>query len=401
MSLDKQGWSRRSFLKVAGMTGVGFTVTSANDLLAVSSEQKTIPKRFFGKTGINVPILSFGGSLDTSMSTLVLKQAFKYGVTYWDTAHTYMGGRSEKGIGKYLEKYPADRKEIFLVTKTKAWTIKGMSKDLDQSLERMKTDYIDLYFVHSVKRTGELGKNTRAWAERMKSRGKIRLFGFSTHSNMETCMAAASKLGWIDGIMMSYNYRLMHTDTMKRTVDACVEAGIGLTAMKTQGGGQIKTSTETEMQLAGRFLEKGFTDAQARLKAVWENSNIASICSEMPNITLLLSNVAAALDRTTLSAAEIEMLRRYAEETRSDYCAGCADICESAVEGDIPICEVMRCLMYARGYGSLRRASTLFQEIPPDIRNKIAFCDYSSAEQKCPQNMAVGRLMREAVVELS
>ena len=99
---------------------------------------------------------------------------------------------------------------------------------------------------------------------------------------MENCLLGASKLGWIDCIMMEYNYRLMHTDRMQRAVAACVEAGVGLTAMKIQGGGSIKTNSETELKMAGRFLAKGFTDAQAKLMAVWENPHIASICSEMP-----------------------------------------------------------------------------------------------------------------------
>ena len=117
--------------------------------------------RPFGKTGIHVPILAFGGSLDTSLSLLVLRQAFKWGVTYWDTANTYMGGKSEKGIGKYLEKYSEDRKRIFLVTKSHAWTLSGMSLDLDVSLERMKTDYIDLFFLHSVRNISDLDDKTK------------------------------------------------------------------------------------------------------------------------------------------------------------------------------------------------------------------------------------------------
>ena len=100
----------------------------------------------------------------------------------------------------------------------------------------------------------------------------------------------------------------MHTEDMKRAVAACTEAGIGLTAMKTQGGGQIKTNTPSELQMAGRFLSKGFTDAQAKLKAVWSNPAISSICSEMPNMTILKANVAAALDRTTLSHRDMELL---------------------------------------------------------------------------------------------
>jgi predicted aldo/keto reductase-like oxidoreductase len=159
----------------------------------------------------------------------------------------------------------------------------------------MKTDDIDLFFIHSVWRVDELDNQTKSWAKKAKAAGKIRLFGFSTHSNMQECLLEGAKLGWIDGIMMTYNYRLMHTDDMRRAVDACVKAGIGMTAMKTQGGGQVRSDSETELDLAGRFLQKGFTDAQAKLKAVWQNQNIASICSEMPNMTILMANAAAAI----------------------------------------------------------------------------------------------------------
>ena len=392
--------SRRGFLKTATVAGAASIIGTRGDPAAASRPQATTPIRPFGKTGIDVPILSFGGSLNTSLSTLLLKQAVKWGVTYWDTAHSYMGGRSEKGMGKYFEKYPADRKRIFLVTKSHAWNTKGMSDDLNQSLERMQTDYIDLYFMHSVSSSSELTADKKAWAEKKKAEGKIRLFGFSTHSNMEACMLAAAELGWIDGIMMRYNYRLMHTDDMRRAIDACSLAGIGLTAMKTQGGGQVKTDTESELKLAGRFMKKGFTDAQAKLKAVWEHPNIASICTEMPNMTQLMSNVAAAANRSKLSARELDLLRQYAYETRSDYCKGCTAICQSVVDGDIPIGDVMRYLMYARSYGDRHRGRMQFQKIPLRIRRQMGGVDYSPAEQRCPQKMAIGSLMRDALKEL-
>ncbi len=335
------------------------------------------------------------------MSLLLLRQAFKWGVTYWDTANSYMGGKSEKGIGKYMEKYPENRKRIFLVTKSHAWTLKGLSRDLDLSLERMKTDYIDLFFVHSVRSASDLDDKTKVWAEKKKAQGKIRFFGFSTHRNMEACMLGASKLGWIDGIMMRYNYRKMHTDEMKRAVEACTKAGIGLTAMKTQGGGQVNTESDTELKLAGRFLQKGFTDAQAKLKAVWDNPDISSICSEMPNMTILMSNVAAAMDRTKLSIRDMGLLQQYAQETHSHYCAGCANICESCIQGNVPVSDVMRCLMYARSYGNLQRGKIRFHKIPVITRRQMKLADYSLAEQRCPQQMPIGKLMREAVKELS
>lgn len=401
MLKEKNKLSRRDFLKAAGAVSVGSILTGFDPLTEASEGSQKVPARPFGKTGINVPILAFGGSLDTSMSLLVLRQAFNWGVTYWDTANTYMGGKSETGIGKYFEKYPEDRKRIFLVTKSHAWTLNGLSRDLDLSLERMRTDYIDLFFIHSVRSINDLDDETKKWADKKKSQGKIRFFGFSTHSNMEACMLGASKLDWVDGIMMRYNFRLMHTDEMKRAVEACTKAGIGLTAMKTQGGGQVNTSSDTELKLAGRFLQKGFTDAQSKLKAVWDNPNISSICSEMPNMTILMSNVAAALDKTKLSTLDMELLRQYARESRSHYCAGCADICESSIQGNVPISDVMRCLMYARSYGNPQRAKIRFQKLPEITRRQITLTDYSLAEQRCPQKMAISKLMKEAVDELS
>lgn len=396
--------SRRNFLKAAGAAGLSTLIASPSIRHAAAAAPDgdvAIPRRPFGRTGVDVPILSLGGMFDIPNNQLLLRQAVRWGVTYWDTANSYGGGRSERGIGKYFSRFPEDRKKIFLVSKTGAWTIGGMSDDLDESLERLQTDYIDLLFVHGISSIREMNDDVRAWGEKAKAEGKIRFFGFSTHSNMAQCLLDASRLGWIDGIMMTYNYRLMHDDAMRAAVEACTRAGIGLTAMKTQGGGPVRTNSESEMDLAGKFLQKGYTDGQAKLKAVWEEPQIASICSQMPNLTLLMSNVAAAVDRTRLSAVERGLLQRHARQTRSAYCAGCRSLCEDAVAGEAPIGDVMRCLMYSRSYGEPERARAEFRSLPEDARRRLNALDYNEAERRCPQGLAIGRLMREAVEELA
>ena len=401
MTQQHSGFTRRAFLKAACASGAA-SVLPFKNLPAIASEQAVVvPTRPFGKTGIEVPILGFGTSLHVAFSHLLLRQAVKWGVTYWDTANTYMGGNSEKAVGKYFAKYPEDRKKVFLVTKSHAWDTDGLTRDLNVSLERMQTDYIDLYFAHGIWGIDKLDAQTKRWAQKVKSEGRIRFFGFSTHSNMAECLLGAAGLGWIDGIMMTYNYRLMHSDEMRRAVDACARAGIGLTAMKTQGGGQVQTDSATELELAGRFLQKGFTDGQAKLKAVWQNSQIASICSEMPNMTLLMSNVAAAVNKIKLSSRDRQILQEYAQETLSNYCAGCRHICESAVTGEVVIGDVMRYLMYARSYGDHKKASDHFKKIPHKIRKQMPHLDYAAAERKCPRKMAIGKLMQAAVEELS
>ncbi len=121
----------------------------------------------------------------------------------------------------------------------------------------------------------------------------------------------------------------------------------------------------------------------------------------MPNMTILMSNVAAALDKTELSTLDNALLRQYARETQSTYCAGCAAICESAVEEDIPIGDVMRYLMYARSYDNTCRACSRFRKIPAAIRARMATADYSAAEQRCPRKITIGHLMQVAMKELA
>jgi len=398
MSKKQSGFSRRDFLRTAGAATAGSFLNARETLAKISgtsgSELAVVPTRLFGKTGAQVSILGLGGMFDIPSNQLVLRQALKWGVTYWDTADCYEGGRSERGIGSFFAKYPEARSKVFLVSKSDSRDPSGMTRLLDRSLERMKTDYIDLYFVHGISGIDELNKSTRAWAQKAKAEGKIKFFGFSSHSNMEECMLEAAKLGWIDGIMMTYNYRIMHKTEMKEAVAACKEAGIGLTAMKTQGGWSFGSSSAAK--LVDTFIEKGFTDAQAKLKAVWTNPNIASICSQMPNITILMSNVAAGMDKTKLSAGDLHLLEHYARETAANYCAGCSNICEKALGGAVPVAKVMRYLMYYESYGDRYRARSLYGQFSPEVRARIVSLDYSLAERRCPQGMAIGSLMKRA-----
>jgi predicted aldo/keto reductase-like oxidoreductase len=400
MSYEKD-CSRREFLKTTGTAGLGLIAASALPESLGAQTAVQVPTRPFGRTGVNVAILSLGGMFDIPNNQLMMRQAVKWGVTYWDTANSYEGGNSELGIGKYFAKYPEDRKSIFLVTKSTAWTLKGMGEHLNLSLERMRTDYIDLFFVHAIRSISKMDKEIQKWGEKAKAEGKIRFFGFSTHSNMEDCLLGAAPLGWIDGIMMTYNYRLMHTDAMSRAVDACAKAGIGLTAMKTQGGGQVLTSSNEEIKRGGRFVQGGFTQGQAKLKAVWENPQIASICSQMPSLALLSENTAAAVNRTKLSSMDREALDRLAQAGSAGYCAGCTRFCEPALAAAVPVGRVMRYLMYARSYGNRDFARSRFQALPAEARAAMARLDYTAAEARCPQKMPIGRLMREASIELA
>jgi len=372
-----------------------------------------VPKRKLGKTGVEVPCLALGALFNLVENQIILEKCFQLGVHYWDTAPDYAGQNSERGIGKFISKHPQTRKKLFLVTKASdAVTVADAEKALQASLKRMNTKYIDLYYImdrmagpgyvgHGLSDPAKLTDDLREWVKSAKKRKLIRFFGFSTHKNMAKCLAAAAKLGWIDVAMTTYSFRIMQDPELQASIEAAHKAGIGLIAMKTQGRPQEKIETEKDKKLAEHFLQRGFTEGQAKIKAVLQDERFSSACVGMENVGILTENVAATLDKTELTAADMAVFKEYAEATCSGYCAGCADICESALP-DVPyVSDIMRYLMYYNSYGQQQRARELFARIPRNLRNRLLSMDFSLAEARCPQRLPIRELVAEAVSKLA
>ena len=408
---------RRNFLKAMGAAGLGSVVTSAeikagpNEPAAPQKTQETefphVPKRKLGKTGIEVPCLAVGTMFDVGENQIVLIKALQWGVSYWDSAYGYSGGNSELGIGKFISRNPEMRKDLFITSKasnakkepTPQAVVNKAEELLQASLKRMNTNYIDLYHgVHGLSDPAQLNDELRQWVEDAKKRKLIRFFGFSTHRNMAQCLEAAAKLDWIDAVMTSYNFRLMQDAELQVAVDACHKAGIGVIAMKTQAK---EIQTEDDKKLTEHFLKKGFTKGQAKLKAVLEDKRITTACVGRDNIAHLTLNIAAALDKTEITQADMKVFRQYANATCTGYCAGCADICDSALPDTPYVSDIMRYLMYFNSYGDKQHARELFAQIPRKVRDKLLAVDYSAAEARCPQRIPIASAVAEAVRKLA
>jgi predicted aldo/keto reductase-like oxidoreductase len=297
---------------------------------------------------------------------------------------------------------------LFIVSKaSRARTVAEVEERLATSLERMNIAYIDLYYApHGADDPAQFTDELKQWAESAKKRKLIRFFGFSTHSNMAKCLAAAAKLGWIDVIMPRFNFRVMQDPQMQTAMDACHKANIGLVAMKTTGKTTIKRfrkeiETEAEKKMVAHFLQRGFTPEQAAIRLVLADERVSSAPVQMENTAILTQNVAAVLDKTELTQADREVFKEYAEATCSGYCAGCAYICDSALADAPYISDIMRYLMYYNSYGERHAARELFAQIPGSVRDKLLNMDYSLAEARCPQHLPIGELIAEAVSKLA
>lgn len=129
--------------------------TSQNESASASEKpQAKMPQRVLGRTGVSLPILGLGGSAsplsrppkeEEDKSIAIIERAFELGIRYFDTAANY--GPSEQRLGKVLPPY---RKEVFLATKSNVRDRDGAWRELEQSLKRLKTDYLDLWQLHSV-----------------------------------------------------------------------------------------------------------------------------------------------------------------------------------------------------------------------------------------------------------
>lgn len=421
MKAEDNKIDRRGFLKTAGAAGLSSILSSAELRAGLAdsnasdkptkSEPPELPRRKLGRTGIDVQVLALGGEFDFLNNQTMLQKALDWGVYYWDTAHFYARGDSERGIGKFLAKNPQVRKKLFIATKASGATnADEIEQRLQMSLKRMNIDYIDLYYgVHMISDPARFTNELMQWAEKAKKRKVIRFFGVSTHKNMAECLAAAAKLDWIDAVMTSYNFRLMQDTKLQAAINACHKAGTGLIAMKVQGHGstahwldpRCDIETAEDKKLVEHFLKRGLTKGQAKIKVVLEDERFSSACVGMEDVGILTSNVAAVLDKTKLSRTDFYIFKEYAQATCREYCAGCANICGPAVP-DVPcISEIMRYLMYHNSYGRKDEAKEFFAQIPASVRKKLLKIDYSPAEDRCPQHLPITKLITEAATELA
>jgi hypothetical protein len=388
------GFTRRDLIRagsaIGGAAAIGTIAGRAQDALAQPALPQ-VPRRKLGKTGREIPILLMGGSMRFDQRfDPKLAEALRFGVNYFDTADCYASGASETGIGNFLERAKA-RDKVWITTKSDDWTPAGVVGTLKTSLERLKTDHVEMYYLHQLDDESVLNADLEKTVAKLKAEKKIHFFGFSCHSgNVVELMKKAAGLPWIDSIMFRYNFRQYGNQELNAAIDACAKADIGLIAMKTQG-------SEASFAEAWKKFEKGgkWNKYQAVMKAVWADPRITAAVSHMDTLEKLRQNIDAALDKKQLGAAEREALEKYAQETRKYSCDGCDHFCNPAVNAPVQIGATLRYLMYHDVYGQIEEAKAHFAGLPREAQD-LARVDFAPAEKACPHGVEVTALMERA-----
>lgn len=388
---------RRGFLKTLAAS-MFLAPTFNRSAEASAADSKTgpaenvkgnMPVRKLGSTGTSISILQQGTSqILNPFYDKVLHLCYREGVNGLDTALSYGWGQSHRSIATFLDQIK-DRKGVWITSKSHDSEPDDFLKDLDKCLDSLKTDYIDLYLMHSVSDTSMLSKEFLRAGDKARKSGKTRFFGLSTHSNCAQVMTKAAKTGGIDAILFRYNFRYYGDKTLNLAIDASKKAGIGLIAMKTM------SSISEDDEKVIEFKSKNFSLAQAKLKSVWEDERIDSIVCEMANVGEAKENIAAAKSVNRLSANELHQLNRLSALTASLACAGCSNICESGIEGDTRISDILRYKMYYEGYGKKEQARALYNQLPLKSRTYNR-ADVLNVQKRCPQGIDIAGQLKKA-----
>ena len=233
---------RREFLKMAGAAAAAGMAMQQNGQAAdtpaskPSSNAPKLPRRPYGKTGIELSIIGLGGIVvmkaEPEQAKRVVAESVERGVNYFDVAPTY--GDAEIKLGPALEPY---RKNVFLACKTGQRRRGPADEEMKRSFERLRTDHFDLYQLHGLV---DIAKDVdAAFADdgvmplliEAKKDGRIRHIGFSAHS-VDASLAAMDRFDF-DSILFPVNFACYYKGNFGRQViEAAKAKGMARLALK-------------------------------------------------------------------------------------------------------------------------------------------------------------------------
>ncbi len=239
---------RRTFLKslAALTTGMMVPYDQVKGAFFAPRDRfgEILPLRALGNTGIKVTMLGLGGAhvgkSEEKVSQELIETAMEGGIRFFDNAESYSRGGSEIKYGKYL--VPKYRDVAFIMTKSTAKDGKTAQEHLEASLRRMKTDYVDLWQIHSIRSPEDVDSRIEEGvlevARKAKESGKARFIGFTGHTDFHAHQRMLEKTDILETCQMPINcFDPSYKSFIKNVMPTLVERNMGILAMKTLSNG--------------------------------------------------------------------------------------------------------------------------------------------------------------------
>jgi len=282
---------------------------------SIPPKKSSIPKRVLGKTGINLPILGLGGAGQTPLSkpgaekpsVEMIQRAWDLGIRYFDTAASY--GPSEDYLGKVLPQY---RSEIFLASKTAMRDRDGAWRELERSLKRLNTDYLDLWQLHHVSFADEIetifgAKGAIQVMEEAKAQGLIKFTGITGHHEPQIIIEGLNRYDF-DTTLIPINAADVHHPRpfISSVLPVARQQQVGVIAMKVPAYGKLLRPGV----LSGMSEAMGYSLSQPGV-------HTCIIAAE--TVEQLTANVQTAQAFQTLDAATLANIEKRTQTTWEDH----------------------------------------------------------------------------------
>lgn len=318
--------------------------------------------RKFGKTNEMVSALGFGcmrlpiigndpTNIDEEKAINMVRYAIDAGVNYVDTAYPYHGtgfthgGASELFVAKALK--DGYRQRVKLATKLPSWLIKtraDMDKYLNEQLERLETDTIDFYLVHSLNENvwPVLKENgITEFLEQAIKDGRIKYAGFSFHDQIGLFKEIVDYYDW-SFCQIQYNYLDEKYQAGKEGLKYAAQKGLGITIMEPlRGGNIINLPQEARAMIEQADVKR--TPAEWALRWVWNHPEVSVVLSGMTTIDQVTENIKVAqeAEANSLTWKELEIInavKNLFEQRIKVNCTGCAYCMPCPAGINIPGC---------------------------------------------------------------
>lgn len=384
-------FSRRNFLATltSGLLGLGLvkkveSTVGQKEPAQGSSSPRIIKYNPLGNTGIKVSDVSCGAI--SFFEPNVMRYAYELGVTYFDTAESYLNTRSETLIGQALKDV---RDKITITTKHGFSPRQQINKEailrrIEQSLKRMQTDYIDIAMVHGVNDLELLeNEELREAYSQLKKEGKVRFTGCSTH-NAKLTLKQALEDDFVQVVLFIYNHT--ESEEIELLVEQARRKGIGTVAMKVFAGGMhgsLKPLVSPELSYP-----------QAAIRWVMSNPNIDCCIVTMSSYSHVEEYVAAS--GKPLNRADLKVIAAYQRQTDNLYCRVSCSECLPSCPQNVAINDVLRFNMYFLYYGMEKEAMRYYSQL--EESRKPLHCAQCSGycESACPYGLNVKERLAHA-----
>lgn len=237
-----------------------------------------------GNTGLDVSRLCLGCMgfgdpargfhqwvLNEEKAEPIIKRALELGINFFDTANMYAEGTSEEVVGSILKKH-ADRDKIVIATKVfnrmhegpngAGLSRKAIMSEIDKSLKRLQTDYVDLYQIHRWDYNTPIEETMEALHDLVKA-GKVRYIGASAMYawQFQKALYTAEKHGWTRFVSMQNHLNLIYREEEREMLPLCREEKIAVIPYSPLAGGKLAREVVTERELKDKIAPQKYEAA--------------------------------------------------------------------------------------------------------------------------------------------